>query len=205
MTTMELDLKLRLDTALLIGSHFTRGKVQKLMVRNHDNRPYIPATTLKGRLRYYLERFATQLRSLDPRLPEHPVETLLGKENQPGLLYFDNAVLPVRQLERRSGIMVNRMLGSVEGQFLRSFETCVAGQVLTTTIEGAFPANAPIDDLLCLLLGALRLFDKLGSSKSAGLGSVRVEVVSLKLGGKQVNPRDKLAHHLNRRLVEVQP
>lgn len=203
MTAMELDLILQLDTAILIGSDFSRGRVHKLMVRDHNGNPIIPATTLKGRLRYYLGLFEQQLRTFMPQLPTNLIDTLLGGPNLPGCLFFDSIALTVPDLEQRSGIMVNRMLGSVEANFLRTMETSVAGQTLKTRIEGHFPDGAPHDDLLCLLLGALRLFDKLGSNKSAGLGTVSVTVEKLSLGGKVIEAEAKLTHYLNRQLLEV--
>ncbi|MCK6622774.1 MAG: hypothetical protein HUU32_16910 [Calditrichaceae bacterium] len=50
-----------LDGAMAVGSGFSRGQIQRTVVRGLDSLPYIPASTLKGRARDAAARLARTL------------------------------------------------------------------------------------------------------------------------------------------------
>jgi len=193
---LQLNLAIHLDSGLMIASGVSGRAVHKAVTRDGMGRLVVPASSLKGRLRYHLGRLEALLPRTAPRAVSVE-ETLLGSRASdngvgvPGCLYFDDAhtardasgTHPREPVEVRAGIQLSRRTGSVAKGHLHFFEAASPGLVFYTAIEGDLPGGRQ-GDALGLLLGALDRVDKLGGGKSRGLGSVRLRVTSLKLNGR---------------------
>jgi CRISPR/Cas system CSM-associated protein Csm3 (group 7 of RAMP superfamily) len=60
-TKIDLHFKIILNGAIAVGSGFRRGQIQRTVARGLDGLPYLPASTLKGRVRDAAERLAQNL------------------------------------------------------------------------------------------------------------------------------------------------
>src|SRR5262245_39312229 len=73
---IDLPFTILLDGPLAVGSGFRRGQIQRTVMRSLEDLPYIPASTLKGRVRDAAERLA---RSLGHEICDGPnPETMCG-------------------------------------------------------------------------------------------------------------------------------
>ena len=203
MTRALLDLTIHLESAFHIQAGFGGGGLHQSLVRNHRGEPIIPASSIKGRLRYNARRFAGILKEGGARPDgwiDGTMQHLFGDEDHAGELFVGNAVLargiprenpgsPYREI--RSGNLVDRQIGSVSESHLRFFEVLPAGLRFTTQMEARLPGRqdtgnhrekAAFQNSLALLLGAMRLLNRLGAGKSRGTGRVTVVVNSLRLG-----------------------
>lgn len=64
-THLNLELSIVLDGPLAVGTGFRRGLVQRTIERNGEDMLYIPASSLKGRIRDIAEQLARQLELTD--------------------------------------------------------------------------------------------------------------------------------------------
>lgn len=178
-------------TPLHIGSGAQQGTLaQRGLLKDRDGWPYIPATSLKGKLRHAVEQIAATLpaggRVLDPhenrmRRPADAVTLLFGAPWLPGLVIFENFYLvgPPALLEfknkspvnprttERTGVSINRARRVAEDQRLYRTELFWPGASLVFggTLRGALTqAQAG------LLVAGLRLIPAMGGGKTGGLG-----------------------------------
>lgn len=207
---MEFVLKFEIQmlTGFQIQSGYGHKQFHQVVVRNPQGQLFLPASSLKGRLRYYSRLFdgiMAQTNKEDyrdgPFEDSSIIKKMFGSEKQSGCLFFDagrlkpefltNADSPqsrFRYSEARSGTQLLRSLGSVRGKSLRFYEVGPRGLEFSTQVEGTLTANEPWETshTLNVLLGALKLFNQLGADKSRGNGSVRIfnQSLSVRTAGK---------------------
>jgi CRISPR/Cas system CSM-associated protein Csm3 (group 7 of RAMP superfamily) len=200
------ELRATLRVELLSGFHiqagFGTGGLHQAMVRNAKRQPFIPASSLKGRLKFQAQRFANLLDVYGNEAMFESFELLFGGAFQLGRLYLDNAILvedahqsePLAQ-EVRATNQIDRDTRTVTEGHLRFFETLPSTLKFETALRLVLPEARAIDgdvDLLptecqtmvALLLGALRLCDQLGGGKTRGTGRIRLVHRDWTLAGK---------------------
>lgn len=196
-----LDYQLRLKTGLAIQSGSGGGRFHQSLMRDRDGL-LIPASTQKGRLKFYCERIAALLHSEGKTALaelDDLIEQLFGSDRNRQeslqrrryLLYFENAYLnkaftdgekqqgaPFMPAEARARILINRKTGSIEGQHLAFYQASARDLIFDAHIEGLLADEEPgRDPALGLLLTALGMFERLGSNQSRGCGAVVCEPV----------------------------
>lgn len=171
--------------------------------------PYIPASSVRGRVRAHLERLLHGLgepvctppqseltcphhegvgRALEERgasEPFCPACRLFGSSWRLSPIAFNDFRLESQErgeigLDQRTGVSINRYLGSAEEGRLYILETVPyqrgKGSAFTGSIEG-FLSRRDVG----WLLAALRTLTHLGGGKSRGLGRVELDSESIQL------------------------
>jgi CRISPR/Cas system CSM-associated protein Csm3 (group 7 of RAMP superfamily) len=170
----------------------------KPILKSADGSPVLPGSTVKGRTRHAAEQLARALYAAEfdgrwpgcrpPREPCRagdlcPVCRVFGTLSAPSPLVFGNLRLalypaaqglspawrePASRTELRSGIGIDRALGTVKEDLLFSSEAHrpAPGIVYAGRIQG----DVSVRPEAGLLLGALRLVDAWGGGRSRGLG-----------------------------------
>ncbi|ACX52116.1 protein of unknown function DUF324 [Ammonifex degensii KC4] len=177
--------------------------VDRTVVLDKEGWPYLPASTVRGRLRACLERLLKTLNQpvCSPPYPEfmcpqgYPEENycpacrLFGSPWRQGALYFRDFVLDPKPGEAeiaelrliRTGIGIDRRRNTVEEErlFFTEVVSPSAGEKeLRFVGEVELREDAP--ELLGWLLASLRLVTHVGGQKSRGLGRARIEVSEIK-------------------------
>ena len=203
-TDLNMTLRFHLETGLLISRGYGGGGLHHLTVRNSRGALVLPASSIKGRLRYHANQFAHMLAAhRDRDLDEKPITELFGDTFQQGALYFEDAHLHGLEddagffREERSGVLISRRTGSQVHKHLRFFEAIPAGLSFETRIEGFIPRDSKTT--LTTLLAAVRLLRQLGANKSRGMGTIRTEITQLSLDGQALD-REKTAELLERQV-----
>lgn len=171
-----------------IGAESSRamGATRPLLIDPVTRLPYIPSTTIKGRLRNAVESFlcATNVRICEAPLASRmcqpsndsvcPVCALFGSPWRESRLYFSDLHLDATVLRSaiptprlRAGIRVNRRRGVVESQFL--FNTEIFEPGIPWKYEGQIDFEGEVVELVPLYL-AVRDVTMIGGSRSRGLG-----------------------------------
>lgn len=205
---LEATIRLAFDYTYFIGGGgATSGFVDNFLLRDSSGRPYIPGSTLKGRLRYNAallsgmvgEKECSFMRQQN-RMCTCLVCQLFGNEgNFPGSLYFDHLYpvdaaggelsagdLPVAL---RAGVGLDRARRvAVDGHLFFTEAAAVPGVTFTGAIEGAaFGERAgKAATLLYLAAGLIRT---LGNNQSRGMGWVEPQM-AIKLDGRQLSPAE---------------
>lgn len=199
MSFLDFDLKLTLQTGCHIQAGFGSGSLHQAMVRDHNDAPFIPASSLKGRLKFHAQRFASIMSHHQPGLAsqtEAVMNFLFGGRHQQGHLFLDNSALTEEILEERAmGLLrevrasnqIERTTRTVRQGHLRFFEALPARLVFQSQVrlQGGPQAKQSWLKLLkkgqhptlhhhalAFLLGALKLCDQLGGGKTRGMGRV---------------------------------
>jgi CRISPR/Cas system CSM-associated protein Csm3 (group 7 of RAMP superfamily) len=164
------------------------------MLKDSDGWPYIPASTLKGKLRHATEQVLSTILSaesaIDPhenrvRKPIDAVSIIFGTPWQPGLAIFEDLKLvgppPIMQLKARRGwprttertsVSVNRRRRVAADQRLFRTEVLLPG---TQFQFGGRIRGDLTKGQAGLLAAGLRLIPAMGGGKSGGLGWVSTE------------------------------
>ena len=217
--TVEMSLRLELTSALHIGTGYgLAGYLDALTLTDADGYPYVPGSSLKGRLRYY----ATDLLRQWGQADSPALENLFGAEDRAGSLIFaDLSLTPdwrnlIKQAggvhaaiglrtERRTHVMLSRLRGVALEQHLFSVETVPAHLTFTGRIFGRLPdegrvvtvngAACPRD--LAVLAAAIKALTHLGGRKSRGLGrgQLQIPAAGLTVDGQTIAP-DRLLEAL---------
>lgn len=192
-----LQLKLTLESPLHIGGevrHNTHAK--RPMLKTRTGLPYVPATSIKGRLRHETEKLIRHQMGADavcgaPR-PQYmcqpvtddgagacPVCALFGSPWFESPLRFSDLTLAQESLNlleagrsippthNRAGIRINRRRRVVEDEFL--FDTELFEPGIPWVFEGRALFDGVLDELVPLYFAAAAL-TMLGGSRSRGLG-----------------------------------
>lgn len=195
-------LHIELLTGLHIQSGFGALGLHGSMVRNSAGAPIIPASSLKGRLRFQAIRFANLLRY--HRHPfaewdEQVFDYVFGGRYQSGNLFLDAAHLKQahqQEMDIRATNQIDRETRTVSQSHLRFFETLSAQHTLQSSLLLRLPQDLHLElssenqtvpmnlasHSFALVLGAIRLCSTLGGGKSRGLGHVRLETTAWNAG-----------------------
>jgi CRISPR/Cas system CSM-associated protein Csm3 (group 7 of RAMP superfamily) len=192
----EILVTITVKTPLYIGAGAQQGTLaQRGLLKDRDGWPYIPATSLKGKLRHAVEQIASTLSMgepiLDPhenrvRQPADTVSLLFGAPWVPGLVVFEDFHLagPPALLEfkknspknprttERTGVSINRRRKVAADQRLYRTEVFWPGASLEFggTLRGELSYSQA-----GLLVAGLRLIPALGGGKTGGLGWIAVD------------------------------
>ncbi len=174
----QISLKLTMQSPLHIGGETrTDRNADKPMLKTVDELPYIPATTLKGRLRHTLEQILhpdfVDFNRLGPISDNmigsaDTVHYLFGSPQHESRLYFEDlylsgppALLDILVTKRgqrssttiRTGVGINRRRRVAEDQILYTTELFAAG--IDLEFSGSITAFIEDDSLICLLIAGL--------------------------------------------------
>lgn len=205
--SVKFDLELRLDAAWCVGTGTARGLVDRTTRRNAHGEVYIPAATIKGRLRNACENVARLYCVADPQLQEcRPpsaqnmcrgiapciVCRIFGSAYVGERLFFDDAILrtdlseiydSAAQSQPRTRVKLDRRRGVAATGHLFSTEYAEPQLTFVTRVIGNLPLTpvAGEKDIayeLILLAAGIRMVKELGSDKSCGFGACEMSFVS---------------------------
>ena len=198
---MAIQLTLRFQSPLNIGSGLQQGTIAKQpLLKNRQGWPYVPASTLKGRLRHACERVAnaaelpvcvTHQEMCRPPQAACVVCQLFGAPWYEGSGRFHDLVLsgpadilrykadlqqtriPHPPTTIRHGVAINRRRGTAENNMLYTTELLLSGVPLE--FSGHIAGPITIAQRALLEAGLNELFS-LGRAKSRGLGWFTVAI-----------------------------
>jgi CRISPR/Cas system CSM-associated protein Csm3 (group 7 of RAMP superfamily) len=159
--------------------------------------PYLPGSSLKGRLRHHARLLAAQL-GLPISTRQELEGDLFGFEQLPSALVFADAHLDLTQpaiaelqragllaghvLTERRFVSLSRQRRVALDQRLFAIDAAERGLPFRATIAGSLPA-ARAEAALALLLAAIAELTALGGMKGRGLGAVTCAIETAQLGG----------------------
>jgi CRISPR/Cas system CSM-associated protein Csm3 (group 7 of RAMP superfamily) len=220
MFRIQFETRITLMTSWHIGTGMAQGLIDRTTQRDPRGSVFIPASTIKGRLRNACEQVARLYSSPDNRLkscePPNPqnmcrgaecciVCRIFGSAYQGERLYFENASLlpdfqavyaPANQTQPRTQIKLNRRRGIAEHGHLFTTEYAESRLVFRSEINGNMSLTPLEGDPtrayeLILLAAGLRLVKDLGGNKSAGFGACDLTFASdIKVGETSVVATD---------------
>lgn len=212
---VEITITLTLKSPLTIGSGAQQGTLaQRGLLKDPAGWPYVPASSLKGRLRHAVEQIVratdTEQTVLDPhenrrRLPTDVVTRLFGApwvrgqvlfedlllSGPPAIIAYRNHHLQAPLTQQRTGVSINRGRHVAEDQRLYSTELFQPGVPLE--FQGKLRGNLLLPEVGWLVAG-LHLLPALGRSKSTGLGWLDIATQTTLDG--QILPSEKLRQAL---------
>ena len=191
---IELDLEVRFSSRWHAGSGEGSFTTDRLVRRDARNRPFIPASTLKGIVRQCCEKLSRSLGFPEPSDPHQsdlthsrsfapfdeitsPIDRLFGTKFESGGLFFRNARLKddedcdtfSRNRVARYRVLKtarDRQLFSTEYSLPAIFQTRVDGwHTRLTGFDEEYPPYA-----YCLLIVGILGVDRIGGDKSTGSG-----------------------------------
>lgn len=194
-------LRIRLRAPLHIGTGFRRGLVHRAVLRDGQGQVYLPASSLKGRVRSACESLlptfnlqpcrAPYPQSLaDCRRKECLVCRIFGAPGQGSELHWHDAMLKewpsdsaYGQITTRTQVQLSRARGLAAEAHLYNGETSAPGLVFEAPLGiTGYLELTPImgePDLayeLLLLLAGLKLVHTIGGEVSRGLGHCDIEL-----------------------------
>lgn len=165
--------------------------------------PYIPGSSLKGRLRYHVRLLSTLISEYQTEAPNTSELRLFGSPAAAAGLSFGDAYIAdvalARQLagdrdnpplaplfarSERSFVALSRSRRVALDQRLFRLELADSGLVFAADVRGRLDARAALYDL-ALLLAATRDLTHLGGHKGRGLGHCRVEATAVRIDGAE--------------------
>jgi CRISPR-associated protein Csm3 len=196
MTETKFEVELIFSTPPNIGSGGQEGALaDRGFIKARDGWPYIPATTLKGRLRHAVERVArglgeqvcdTHHKMCRERTEACPVCRVFGSPWLPGPLRFTDLTLSGPsilveqrknqqhpQYARRYGVGINRRRRVAGDHLLYTTELFKPG--VEVTFSGTLHGSINTEDTAWLVAG-FNMLPHMGSAKSTGLGWLTAEV-----------------------------
>jgi CRISPR/Cas system CMR subunit Cmr4 (Cas7 group RAMP superfamily) len=214
MYTIEIKLVIKFFSRWHIGAGAGRGLIDRIVIRDTLNRPFIPGSTLKGLTRQSCEDIALGL-GLDVADPHdaaievfadethiYIIDRLFGSRFRGECLYFRNAVLnnsvstdfyflPMTRtkIDRYTGTVVEKHLFTVEYTEPVELHSSILGFHRVLTTEGG--NSLPIE--YALLIAGLRNLNKCGGDKSTGKGRLKIELNSIKYNGEAISLDDALS------------
>jgi CRISPR/Cas system CSM-associated protein Csm3 (group 7 of RAMP superfamily) len=226
MWTVSFELEITLDAAWQVGTGMARGLLDRTTRRNARGEVYIPASTIKGRLRNACEHIArlyssqgNRLRTCQPPKPQEMcrgaelciVCRLFGSAYAGERLFFEDAMLrpefrdaydPADFANSRTRVKVDRRYGIAEQGHLYTTEYAEKALSFRADVSGRLPLT-PLDGEvnrayeLILLAAGVRMMRELGGDKSAGFGVCEMSFASdIKIGEAQVSQTELLENWL---------
>lgn len=207
-TKIDLHFPIVLEGPLAIWSGFRRGQIQRTVMRGAHGLPFIPASTLKGRVRDAAERLAQTLShqicgAPDPDLMcgngasclvcrtfgSPGISALSGHT---GLIWRDAKLIDEQgEIKReeaealyyaRTQVQLSRLRGTAQEQHLFTSETTLENLRFGGRIRGWLPTvtrtAGKFPEELVLLCSALRLLTFVGGGKSRGTGLCSIALPS---------------------------
>ncbi|OGP49134.1 MAG: hypothetical protein A2Y79_11045 [Deltaproteobacteria bacterium RBG_13_43_22] len=186
-----------------IGSGLGRAYINRLILKDGLNRPYIPGSHLKGILRQRCEDLAETFGFAvsdphdesnisvfnDSKTTLFLIERLFGSRYEGEKLFFKPAYWSANDLNewyQRVNIIeqtrtaMDRALGTSKQKHLFSSEYVLGGSLQTTIIgrhsylTSERPGEWPIE--YAILIGGLLSLDRMGGDKTHGKGSIKTEI-----------------------------
>jgi len=214
MPRYDVSLEIEMESALCAGAlaDALRIGVDRMTARTSNGALIIPASTLKGKIRYECERI---LRALNPDLicrPPQPDSTcprywrrvdpprgdslcpvceIFGGIGHPSLFYFSDAKVemgkslgPGLDSAIRPGVSISRRRRAAESERLYFMETSLpnAGFIFKAEMKGLLPSRKH----LALVIAGLRSLIAFGGGRSRGLGWFRVRRVDVREDGNTI-------------------
>ncbi len=229
MHSIEFQLKICLEAPWHVGTGLSRGLVDRTTQRNACGDVYIPASTVKGRLRNACEHLAriygSEANRLGPCEPPRPdrmcrgsdaciVCSVFGSAYLGERLYVEDALMsadsrglydPGIQAQPRTRVKLDRRLGAAEHGHLFTSEYAERSLVFYAGMSGLMDLT-PISDNansayeLVLLAAGAGLVKELGGDKSSGFGRCEVSIVD----GIRVSGREVRVHELVEMIDELE-
>ena len=190
-------IKLETKGTLAVGTGFRQGLIHRTVAQDSDGFAYIPASSLKGRVRRACEQLAKTLglHVCAPPQPERMCSTakraclvcrVFGHPGKPGELHWRDAQLSETykdafeknkpaQFYGRTQVQLSRALGVASTGKLFTSESTVENLEFETSVTGRL-GYTPIDDEvpggyeMLLLLAGLKLINTVGGGASRGAG-----------------------------------
>ncbi|MCX8151313.1 MAG: CRISPR-associated RAMP protein Csx7 [Candidatus Bathyarchaeota archaeon] len=184
-------------TPLHIGSGKSELDIEEAdmpVIKDDQDKPYIPGSSLKGKARFEAERILRKegysvcnppdVKSMCGSLVSDPSKFCLacrifgtaGRVSVASKVKFRDAypVGKVEQLIQRSGIAIDRQTGAVSSRALYSVEAVPAGVAFSFEVV----AENLTDDELRILCAALRSVEHsaIGGASSRGFGKVKINI-----------------------------
>jgi CRISPR/Cas system CSM-associated protein Csm3 (group 7 of RAMP superfamily) len=190
-----------LGLAQILDDRIVQGPHPHVDTTEGVDLPYLPGSSLKGRLRHHVRQLSTLLGEYHTDAPGTSALRLFGSPTAAGGLSFSDAYIAdialARQLagdkrnpplaplfarSERSFVALSRGRRIALDQRLFRLELADSGLVFATDIRGRLDARAARYDL-ALLLAATRDLTHLGGHKGRGLGHCSVDVVAVRVDG----------------------
>jgi CRISPR/Cas system CSM-associated protein Csm3 (group 7 of RAMP superfamily) len=196
---IEMNLTIVAQTAVSVGAGGSAGTLaDKSIVRDGWQRPIIPGSQLKGKVRHAAEAMLNSLGFVhlqqyfdDDESQSNVIRTIFGSPRCRSPLFFADLVGVVGTIEQlsalreqeeqhqsqiRPSVAINRQRGVADDARLLFQETTVEGIRFhaAPAIMGTLPGAGHV----ALLWAALRLMPRWGSASSRGLGWVHVDVTT---------------------------
>lgn len=208
---IEIDLTVTFEAPFNVGTGAMAGlPTDRPTITSARDRPYVPGSSLKGRLRHTCEQLLRAL-SDDPLAACHapvpdtmcplneywlgrfcPICRIFGSPHRAGPLLFSDlqwtlagTVDPYTTIRQHVSIRRSRRVAEPQ----RLFDIEVFGPQPLTEMAGTINGRLPYADnqaLAALLLGGLRMVNALGGGRSAGLGACAIRPRYL-IDGQAVN------------------
>ena len=160
---------------IFIGGGKGTGLIDSFVLKDYRNKPYIPGSTLKGRIRHNYTLLSNSFFQMDEGLDT--CKLFGGSGNNPGILYFENLKLQDDSIgdkylyNSRVGILINRCNKLARDQAFFQYETMAIdkGQKFIGNIEG-YIEDRYYKKQIILLYASIKMIQTLGGSQSRGLG-----------------------------------
>jgi len=181
---MLLKYKIELKSFGHFGSGMAQGRADNGIVRDATGNPYIPGSTVKGRVRAYAEAIlhARHKQACTPFQkicgdPSCAVCSLFGwSGGNGGKIFFSDAIVEeeFKELGKylfsdRDNVMISRSRDvAMEGHLFKT-ETCIPGIRFTGEIEGEM-----MEAERQLVIEAISVITHIGGNKSRGMGRCQI-------------------------------
>ena len=213
--TLILQIEMKSDWHIGTGSG-RHGGVDRIVARDDDDLPYLPASTIRNVWRDAAEMLAYGLdEGNDKGDWQALVRSIFGSQPsskdkgdfsgpKPGHLFVADARFTPALLATlagkeshalrdalifiKSGVAIDEMTGTARDDMLRFEEVAIGGALLEATVELTLaPGNA--DALYWFLAGAAALIERIGGKRRRGLGACEVRL--LRSGENAALPKNK--------------
>jgi CRISPR/Cas system CSM-associated protein Csm3 (group 7 of RAMP superfamily) len=192
--SVEIVIRVTMDAPLHISAETKiNTEADRALLKQRHGLPYIPATSLKGRLRAELESLLGHFDRAAPRSEgmQHPLTEqfdvdilteLFGSPWMESRLYFSDLHLTrefqdrkIPTTQTRMGVGINPRRGVAQDQHLYSTELFLPG--ISLTFEGDVLVETSSVEHVALIIAGLKLVERIGSGRSRGLGWCKIEAV----------------------------
>jgi CRISPR/Cas system CSM-associated protein Csm3 (group 7 of RAMP superfamily) len=194
MPFLEIALTVVPETGMSVGGSGSTGvQADKTMQRDGRDRPIIPASQVKGRVRHACEallRAAGVLICRPPNpestCPHHadvpdppcPICTVFGSPWTPSSLRFRDLAQTEHLSAIRPGIGVDRRRGTAREELLFLTETTATGARLGFGNEAAISGHLDQEGQALLVIAGLQSIRNWGGGKSRGMGWATLEIAA---------------------------